>query len=113
MQQPYKHHHTCQLAKKHVDGFVTDSVGIGICNQGVMVGKVAVNRNTVLAHMRLVSRWQIVLMLLLAAGYAVVAYCRKTMAGLRNIKIIGNTCLRLRCQCYPLLERYYIPAHSD
>ena len=81
------------LAKKHVEGFVTDSVGIGICNQGVMVGKVAVNRHTVLAHMRWVSRWQLALILLLAAGYAVVAYCRKTMAGLRNIKIIGNTCI--------------------
>lgn len=28
------------LAAKHVEGLVTDSVGIGICDQGLMVGKV-------------------------------------------------------------------------
>ena len=83
------------LAAKHVEGFVTDSVGIGICDQGLMVGKVAVSRHTVLAHMRWVSRWQIALILLLAAGYAVAAYCRKTIAHLRSMKIIGNTCIDL------------------
>lgn len=83
------------LVAKHVEGFVTDSVGIGICDQGLMVGKVAVSRHTVLAHMRWVSRWQIALILLLAAGYAVAAYCRKTIAHLRSMKIIGNTCIDL------------------
>ena len=83
------------LVVKHVEGFVTDSVGIGICDQGLMVGKVAVSRHTVLAHMRWVSRWQIALILLLAAGYAVAAYCRKTIAHLRSMKIIGNTCIDL------------------
>ena len=83
------------LVAKHVKGFVTDSVGIGICDQGLMVGKVAVSRHTVLAHMRWVSRWQIALILLLAAGYAVAAYCQKTVARLRSMKIIGNTCIDL------------------
>ena len=83
------------LVAKHVEGFVTDSVGIGICDQGLMVGKVAVSRHTVLAHMHRVSRWQIALILLLAAGYAVAAYCLKTVARLRNMKIIGNTCIDL------------------
>ena len=83
------------LVAKHVEGFVTDSVGIGICDQGLMVGKVAVSRHTVLAHMRWVSRWQIALILLLAAGYAVAAYCQKTVARLRSMKIIGNTCIDL------------------
>ena len=83
------------LVAKHVEGFVTDSVGIGICDQGLMVGKVAVSRHTVLVHMRWVSRWQIALILLLAAGYAVAAYCQKTVARLRSMKIIGNTCIDL------------------
>ena len=83
------------LVAKHVEGFVTDSVGIGICDQGLMVGKVAVSRHTVLGHMRWVSRWQIALILLLAAGYAVAAYCLKTVARLRSMKIIGNTCIDL------------------
>ena len=83
------------LVAKHVEGFVTDTVGIGICDQGLMVGKVAVSRHTVLAHMHRVSRWQIALILLLAAGYAVAAYCQKTVARLRNMKIIGNTCIDL------------------
>ena len=83
------------LTARHVEGFVTDSVGIGICDQGLMVGKVAVSRHTVLAHMRWVSRWQIALILLLAAGYAVAAYCQKTVARLRSMKIIGNTCIDL------------------
>ena len=83
------------LAAKHVEGFVTDTVGIGICDQGLMVGKVAVSRHTVLGHMRWVSRWQIALILLLVAGYAVAAYCLKTVARLRSMKIIGNTCIDL------------------
>ena len=83
------------LVAKHVEGFVTDTVGIGICDQGLMVGKVAVSRHTVLAHMHRVSRWQIALILLLAAGYAVAAYCQKTVAHLRSMKIIGNTCIDL------------------
>ena len=83
------------LIARHVEGFVTDSVGIGICDQGLMVGKVAVSRHTVLAHMRWVSRWQIALILLLAAGYAVAAYCQKTVARLCSMKIIGNTCIDL------------------
>lgn len=83
------------LTARHVEGFATDTVGIGICDQGLMVGKVAVSRHTVLGHMRWVSRWQIALILLLAAGYAVAAYCRKTIAHLRSMKIIGNTCIDL------------------
>ena len=83
------------LIARHVEGFATDTVGIGICDQGLMVGKVAVSRHTVLAHMRWVSRWQIALILLLAAGYAIAAYCQKTVARLSSMKIIGNTCIDL------------------
>ena len=83
------------LTARHVEGFATDTVGIGICDQGLMVGKVAVSRHTVLGHMRWVSRWQIALILLLAASYAVAAYCQKTVARLRSMKIIGNTCIDL------------------
>lgn len=83
------------LTARHVEGFATDTVGIGICDQGLMVGKVALERHTVLDHMHWVSRWQIALILLLAAGYAVAAYCQKTVARLCNMKIIGNTCIDL------------------
>lgn len=83
------------LVAKHVEGFVTDTVGIGICDQGLMVGKVALERHTILANMRWLSRWQIALALLLAAGYAVAAYYRKVAIRLRGMKVIGNTCIDL------------------
>lgn len=83
------------LVAKHVEGFVTDTVGIGICDQGLMVGKVALERHTILANMRWLSRWQIALALLLAAGYAVAAYYRKVAIRLRGMKMIGNTCIDL------------------
>ncbi len=83
------------LRSREVEGFATDTVGIGICDQGLMVGKVAVSRHTILANMRWLSRWQIALALLLATGYAVAAYYRKMAIRLRSMKIIGNTCIDL------------------
>ena len=81
------------LAAKHVEGFVTDSVGIGICGQGLMVGKVALERSTIRSGMRWIAWRQVLLLLFMAVLYIVVLYVRKAMAYLQGVHLIGNTCI--------------------
>ena len=78
---------------RHVEGFATDTVGIGICDQGLMVGKVAVSRNTIREGMRWVAWRQVLLLLFMAVLYVVVLYVRKAMAYLQGVHLIGNTCI--------------------
>jgi len=81
------------LAAKHVEGFATDTVGIGICDQGLMVGKVALERNTIRSGMRWIAWRQALLLLFMAVLYIVVLYVRKAMAYLQGVHLIGNTCI--------------------
>ena len=81
------------LIAKHVEGFVTDTVGIGICDQGLMVGKVALERSTIRSGMRWVAWRQVLLLLFMAVLYIVILYVRKAMAYLQGVHLIGNTCI--------------------
>ena len=78
---------------RHVEGFVTDSVGIGICDQGLMVGKVALERSTIRSGMRWIAWRQVLLLLFMAVLYIVVLYVRKAMAYLQGVHLIGNACI--------------------
>lgn len=78
---------------RHIEGFVTDTVGIGICDQGLMVGKVAVSRSTIREGMRWVAWRQVLLLLVMAVLYVVILYVRKAMAYLQGVHLIGNTCI--------------------
>ena len=81
------------LIAKHVKGFVTDTVGIGICDQGLMVGKVALERNTIRSGMRWIAWRQVLLLLVMAVLYIVILYVRKAMAYRQGVHLIGNTCI--------------------
>ena len=81
------------LAAKHVEGFTTDTVGIGICDQGLMVGKVALERSTIRSGMRWIAWRQVLLLLFMAVLYIVILYLRKAMAYRQGVHLIGNTCI--------------------
>jgi len=81
------------LIARHVEGFATDTVGIGICDQGLMVGKVALERSTIRSGMRWIAWRQVLLLLFMAVLYIVVLYVRKAMAYLQGVHLIGNTCI--------------------
>lgn len=78
---------------RHVEGFVTDTVGIGICDQGLMVGKVALERSTIRSGMRWIAWRQVLLLLFMAVLYVVIVYVRKAMAYLQGVHLIGNACI--------------------
>ena len=81
------------LTARHVEGFATDTVGIGICDQGLMVGKVALERSTIRSGMRWIAWRQVLLLLVMAVLYVVIVYVRKAMAYLQGVHLIGNTCI--------------------
>lgn len=81
------------LIARHVKGFVTDTVGIGICDQGLMVGKVALERSTIRSGMRWIAWRQVLLLLFMAVLYVVILYVRKAMAYLQGVHLIGNACI--------------------
>ena len=81
------------LTARHVEGFATDTVGIGICDQGLMVGKVALERSTIRSGMRWIAWRQVLLLLFMAVLYIIVLYVRKAMAYLQGVHLIGNTCI--------------------
>lgn len=81
------------LTARHVEGFATDTVGIGICDQGLMVGKVALERSTIRSGMRWIAWRQVLLLLFMAVLYIVVLYVRKAMAYLQGVHLIGNACI--------------------
>lgn len=81
------------LIARHVKGFTTDTVGIGICDQGLMVGKVALERNVIRSGMRWIAWRQALLLLFMAVFYIVILYVRKAMAYLQGVHLIGNTCI--------------------
>ena len=78
---------------RHIEGFVTDTVGIGICDQGLMVGKVALERSTIRSGMRWIAWRQVLLLLFMAVLYIVILYVRKAMAYRQGVHLIGNTCI--------------------
>ena len=81
------------LIARHVEGFATDTVGIGICDQGLMVGKVAVSRNTIREGMRWVAWRQVLLLLVMAVLYLLITYIRKGVAYRQGVHLIGNACI--------------------
>ena len=78
---------------KQVEGFVTDTVGIGICNHGLVVGKVAVSHSTIRNEMRWITWRQVLVLLAMAVLYFVAAYIRKATAYWQGVHFIGNTCI--------------------
>lgn len=78
---------------RHVEGFVTDTVGIGICDQGLMVGKVAVSRSTIREGMRWVAWRQVLLLFIMAVLYILIIYVRKAVTYWQSVHLIGNACI--------------------
>lgn len=82
---------------KELDGGVpTDTVGLGICDQGKLVAKTRVSVTTILARMELWSAWQTWVTVLLLLSYSVVWGRRKYLKSVKhyinNMYRVGNTC---------------------
>lgn len=78
---------------RQVEGFVTDTVGIGICNHGLVVGKVAVSHSTIRNGMRWVTWRQVLVLLAMAVLYFVILYVKRIATYLQGVHFIGNTCI--------------------
>lgn len=82
---------------KELDGGVpTDTVGLGICDQGKMVAKTKVSAATLLARMELWSVWQTWVVILIILSYIVEwgrrKYLKSVKSYINNTYIVGNTC---------------------
>lgn len=82
---------------KELDGGVpTDTVGLGICDQGKLVAKTRVSATTILARMELWSAWQTWVTVLLLLSYSVVwgrrKYLKSVKPYINNMYRVGNTC---------------------
>lgn len=77
-------------------GVSTDTVGLGICDQGKLVAKTKVSATTLLARTELWSAWQTWIAVLLLLSYFVVWGRRKFLKSVKpyinNMYMVGNTC---------------------
>ena len=83
--------HTFQA--KQIEGYTTDSVSLGICGQGKMIGTVNIPASEILKKMELLTKWQFVALALIALLYLVVIYLPKKRRYMQNVKFIGSTCI--------------------
>lgn len=82
---------------KELDGGVpTDTVGLGICDQGKLVAKTKVSLLTLLERMEMWNMWQNLVLGILLLSYIVVwgrkKYYRSLNPFINNMYIVGNTC---------------------
>ena len=76
-----------------VEGFTTDTVGIGICDQGQLIGKVSIENSIIVEKMDWIAWYQVVLLVILGVVYVVIVYINKKSNYLHNLHFIGNTCI--------------------
>lgn len=81
---------------KSFDGVPTDTVGIGICNHGKLVGRTRISTSTAFASMAWWGRWQTLIVCILFLMYLTLWGRKKYYYSLKpyidNIYILGNTC---------------------
>lgn len=82
---------------RELDGGVpTDTVGLGICDQGKLVAKTKVSTSTILARLDWWGTWQTWVVVLLLMAYVVVwgrkKYLHSVKPYINNMYIVGNTC---------------------
>ena len=82
---------------KELDGGVpTDTIGLGICDQGKLVAKTKVSLLTLLERMEMWNMWQNLVLGILLLSYIVVwgrkKYYRSLNPFINNMYIVGNTC---------------------
>ena len=78
---------------REVEGFTTDSVSLGICGQGKIVGTVNIPASEIVKGMELLAKWQFVALALIALLYLVAIYVPKKLRYMQNVKFIGNSCI--------------------
>ena len=78
---------------REVEGFTSDSVSLGICGQGKIVGTVNIPASEIVKGMELLAKWQFVALALIALLYLVAIYVPKKLRYMQNVKFIGNTCI--------------------
>ncbi len=83
------------LASDSVDGYITNSVGIGICDHAQLYGHVKVDFLTILKKMHWFGINQISLFILLIIGVVCYQCIPIFLYFNKNILLIGNTCIDL------------------
>ena len=78
---------------REVEGFTTDSVSLGICGQGKIVGTMNIPASEIVKGMELLAKWQFVALALIALLYLVAIYVPKKLRYMQNVKFIGNSCI--------------------
>ena len=78
---------------REVEGFATDSVSLGICGQGKMVGTVNIPAIEIVKGMELLSKWQFAALVLIALLYLPAIYVPEKLRYMHNVKFIGNSCI--------------------
>ena len=78
---------------REVEGFATDSVSLGICGQGKMVGTVNIPAIEIVKGMELLAKWQFAALALIALLYLPAIYVPEKLRYMQNVKFIGNSCI--------------------
>ena len=78
---------------REIEGFTTDSVSLGICGQGKIIGNVDIPASEIVKGMELLAKWQFVALALIALLYLATIYVPKRLRYMQNVKFIGNTCI--------------------
>ena len=78
---------------REVEGFTTDSVSLGICGQGKMVGTVNIPAIEIVKGMELLAKWQFAALALIALLYLPAIYVPEKLRYMQNVKFIGNSCI--------------------
>ena len=78
---------------REVEGFTTDSVSLGICGQGKMVGTVNIPAIEIVKGMEPLAKWQFAALALIALLYLPAIYVPKKLRYMHNVKFIGNSCI--------------------
>lgn len=78
---------------REIEGFTTDSVSLGICEQGKIVGTVNIPASEIVKGMELLAKWQFAALALIAFLYLPAIYVPKKRCYMQNVKFIGNSCI--------------------
>ena len=78
---------------REVEGVTTDSVSLGICGQGKIVGTMNIPAIEIVKGMELLAKWQFAALALIALLYLPAIYVPKKLRYMQNVKFIGNSCI--------------------
>ena len=87
------------LSNKKVDGFITEPVGVGICDHALLYGHINIPATEVLKKIEWVDVTTISIILfvflVLFLRYICIRYLQLLISYKKNTKILGNTCIDL------------------